>query len=98
MAFSRAQRSIAWTSLSLMAAMVVFPPWIVHGEHPTYGWIWSPPMADVGRQGGLMVHWRLLRDELFVVALGMLLLLFLRERHERRHPPAHVAEDLAAIF
>jgi len=44
------------------------------------------------------VHWRLLRDELFVVALGMLLLLFLRERHERRHPPAHVAEDLAAIF
>ncbi|MCC7066710.1 MAG: hypothetical protein IT456_28200 [Planctomycetes bacterium] len=97
MAFTRSQRHISIGGLSLMAGLVLCPPWLVRG-HAQFAWLWAPPDADAGIAGGSRLDWQGLHSELFVVALGMLLLLFLRERYERRHPPAYLAEELANHF
>lgn len=97
MAFSRSQRHISIGGLSLMAALGSCPPWLVQG-HAEFAWLWAPPAGHAGAAGGAVLDWQALHGELFVVALGMLLLLFLRERYERRHPPAYLAEELANRF
>ena len=60
MAMSRKQAATAWCCLAVMAAMLIYPPWLKGRHHPYgpyvaasqrgagYAWIWSPPRAPEG--------------------------------------------------
>jgi hypothetical protein len=92
MAFSKKQQVTAWLGLLFMAAMVVYPPWFWEGGSTKvssrqfeagYAWLWAPPPSPPDYDWHPVIRWSRLRDQLLVVAVGMLLLLFLREARER---------------
>lgn len=92
MALSPAQNRIAITSLALIAVSGVVPPWHAPGQtlleyHPA----WAPPPG--GR-----IAWPVWCQQAFILAIGMLVLLFLRERAERRAAVPGRADWLAEQF
>jgi hypothetical protein len=87
MAFSKGQSTIAWVCLALMAGMLLYPPWTwlrttdgASSNAVNYAWLWAAPPKDGWRP---ILCWPRLRMQLFVVAVGMLLLLYLREARDR---------------
>src|SRR5687768_837570 len=96
MAFSRKQATAAWVCMAVMAGMLLYPPWFWDHDQPytssrQFGagsdWLWSPPPAPrdapIEDQWRPIIWWGRLTGQLFVVAVGMLVLLFLREARER---------------
>ncbi|MBM4063786.1 MAG: hypothetical protein FJ265_22205 [Planctomycetes bacterium] len=71
---------MAWTSFGLMAAMVLVPPWR-HGDDLLLSY--RPVFASPVGLGRSSLAWDALLEQELVAAVGMLLLLFLRERDER---------------
>ncbi|MEZ6038713.1 MAG: hypothetical protein R3F29_14620 [Planctomycetota bacterium] len=99
MAFSKAQERTAWCSLAVMAGMLLLPPWVWRNSEgavlvadgtPYYDWLWIVP-GHVRVPGEGVWHgaiwWPRVFGQWLVVAIGMLLLLFLRERRERPLAP-----------
>lgn len=76
-----------------MGGMLLYPPWFWEGD-PGFGagydWVWNPPPAPADKGWQPVIWWRLLLGQWFLVAIGMLLLLFLREARERG---SRVADD-----
>lgn len=103
MTFSRAQRRIAWTAFAALGVMLVCPPWLWYSPdglesprqwHAGHAFWWSPPLCLDHPDWVPGIHWGRLHLQLFVVAVGMLVLLFAREAAERSdraagscHPP-----------
>src|SRR5215831_7734821 len=98
MAFSPKQRVTAWIGMAVLAGMALYPPWFWVGDATELGtlqyngaghaWLWSPPPSPPECDWHPVIWWEQLRDQCFVVAIGMLLLLFLREARERVPVPA----------
>jgi hypothetical protein len=99
MAFSRKQAATAWIGMALIAGMLIYPPWFWDRAKPYlssrqfgagYKWIWSPPPAPsdapIEDRWHPIIWWGRLTRQMLVVAVGMLLLLFLREARERSRP------------
>lgn len=96
MAFSRAQRRIAFGWFGTMAAAVLVPPWFAAGSAPgrVYAFCGTPPAAcGLGE-----LDWWTLHGELFVLAVGMLVHLFVRERADAGRLPPEELERLAGPF
>ncbi len=96
MALSRKQAATAWTCFTIMGGMLLYPPWFWEGDpHELssaqfaagYNWLWNPPPASAGRGWVPVIWWGRLLDQWLIVAVGMLLLLFLRGVRERKPVP-----------
>ena len=95
MAFSRGQTATAWTCFAVMGGMLLYPPWFWASDSGVlssaqfgagYDWVWSPPPSPGEQDWQPVIWWRRLLGQWFLVAVGMLLLLFLREARERSSP------------
>ena len=92
MAFSRKQMITIWLGFAVMGALLIRPPWFWDG-YPSeissrqfgagYGWIWDAPPAPAKSGWTPVIWWGRLLDQWGVVAVGMVLLLFLREARQR---------------
>jgi hypothetical protein len=93
MAFSKQQRTTAWLCFAGMAAMLLYPPWFWQGTPDEgissrqfgagYAWLWQPPACPPEYRWSTVVWWDRLLEQWTIVAVGMVLLLFLREARER---------------
>ena len=97
MGFSRAQHRIAIGWFLGMAAFIAVPPWWVgsRAPHIVHAFALVPP---AGEQGAPVLAWSMLHAELFVLAVGMLLHLFVRERGEAGRLRPEELERLTAPF
>lgn len=93
--FDAVQRRWSWLLLSAMAAMLVWPPWAfatVGGQRDAgHDWLWAPPLPPPATRTVLL--WSKLELQWLVLAVGLVLLLFLRECRVRHG--ARAAERLA---
>jgi hypothetical protein len=95
--FDPVQRRWSWLLLSVMAGMLVWPPWAFVGgggiRDAGYAWLWQPPVPLRGCSTVML--WSKLELQWLVVAVGLVLMLFLREcrvRHGSRASWRHCVE------
>jgi hypothetical protein len=96
MALSKQQQVTAWVCFAAMAAMLVRPPWLWQASTgwsgdvqvaAGYEWLWTPPEAPLPGDWQPTIWWGRWFDQCTVVAVGMVVLLFVREVQERAVPP-----------